>query len=76
MATELLLVPWEVIGSIDPIRLENGRPGVAVDVKPFPTPLVVSVGYTAFGIMASFGGRGERPRSIAAANSLRPIWIA
>ena len=43
-------------------RLESGRAGVAVDVKPFPTPLVVSVGYSAFGVMAAFGRAGS-PRS-------------
>ena len=68
---ELVLMPWQVVASIDPIDLENGRPGVAVDVQPFPTPLVVSVGYAAFGIMVSFGSRGVA-EVVATANALRP----
>jgi hypothetical protein len=68
---ELVLMPWQVVASIEPIRLENGRPGVAVDVRPFPTPLVVSVGYAAFGILASFGRRGVA-EIVETANALRP----
>jgi hypothetical protein len=70
-AHELILVPWEIIGSIDEIKLESGRPGVAVDVKPFPTPLVVAVGYAAFGVMAAFGRRGV-DEVVATASALRP----
>ena len=71
---ELLLVPWEHIGSIEPTALESGRVGIAVDVKPFPTPLVVSVGYSAFGIMAAFGRRGVA-EVVALANALRPAPV-
>jgi hypothetical protein len=70
-ARELLLVPWDQIGSIDPARLESGRTGIAVDVKPFEDPLIVSVGYSAFGIMAAFGRRGVA-EVIESANALRP----
>ncbi|CAN5125928.1 hypothetical protein BH11ACT3_BH11ACT3_10730 [soil metagenome] len=70
-ARELILVPWQMIGSIEPIELESGRPGVAVDVKPYPTPLVVAVGYAAFGVMAAFGRRGV-DEVVATANSVRP----
>jgi len=68
---ELVLIPWDVIGYVEPIRLESGGPGVAVDVKPYPTPLVVSVGYAAFGVMAAFGARSVA-EVVATANSLRP----
>jgi hypothetical protein len=68
---ELVLMPWEVVAAIEPIQLENGQPGVAVDVRPFPTPLVVSVGYAAFGILGSFGSRGVA-EIVATANALRP----
>jgi hypothetical protein len=71
ISRELVLMPWQVVASIEPIDLENGRPGVAVDVRPFPTPLVVSVGYVAFGIMAAFGGRGVA-EIVETANALRP----
>ena len=68
---ELVLMPWHVVASVEPISLENGRPGVAVDVRPFPTPLVVSVGYAAFGILASIGRRGVA-EIVETANALRP----
>jgi hypothetical protein len=55
---ELLLMPWKDLGAIEVTRLENGRPGVAVDVKPFATPLVVSVGYSAYGILAALDRAG------------------
>jgi hypothetical protein len=69
---ELLLMPWADVGTVEATRLEgSGRPGIAVDVKPFPTPLVVSVGYSAFGIMAAFGRRGVA-EIVEATNALRP----
>ena len=67
---ELLLVPWDHIGSIETTRLESGRTGIAVDVKPFENPLIVSVGYSAFGIMAAFGRRGVT-EVVELANALR-----
>lgn len=72
---ELVLMPWSVVGSIEEIPLENGAPGVAVDVKPFPDPLVVSVGYAASGIMASFS-RKNVGEVVKAANALRPDTTA
>jgi hypothetical protein len=69
---ELVVVPWDVIGYIEPVDLEGDpRNGVAVDVKPFPTPLQVAVGYAAFGVLARFGRRGVT-EVIAAAESQRP----
>jgi hypothetical protein len=68
---ELLLMPWSEIGGVEQIRLESGRPGVAVDVKPFPTPLVVSVGYAAYGYLGAFESRGV-DEVVATANALRP----
>jgi hypothetical protein len=68
---ELVLMPWDVVGYIQYTRLDNGSDGVAVDVKPFPEPLVVSVGYAASGIMASFSRRGVT-EVVATANALRP----
>ncbi len=68
---ELIVIPWEIIGDITPIRLENGGDGVAVDVKPYADPLVVAVGYASFGVMSTFSGRGIA-EVIATANALRP----
>jgi hypothetical protein len=68
---ELVIMPWSVVGSIETTPLENGGPGVAVDVKPFPEPLVVSVGYAAAGIMSSFN-RQNVAEVVKAANALRP----
>jgi len=69
---ELLLMPWNVIGSVDVVPIEGDpRFGVAVDVKPFPTPLLVAVGYSAFGVLAPFG-RSAVAEVVAASNALRP----
>jgi hypothetical protein len=71
-ARELVLMPWADIGSVERVRLEgSGRPGIAVDVQPFPTPLVVSVGYSAFGVMAPYGKQGV-DEIVIATNALRP----
>ncbi|CAN5589087.1 hypothetical protein BH09ACT4_BH09ACT4_17030 [soil metagenome] len=68
---ELLIMPWKDVGSIEQTRLENGRPGVAVDVKPFETPLVVSVGFSAFGIHAALDRAGVA-EVVAASSAFRP----
>jgi hypothetical protein len=68
---ELLVMPWDEIGYLERTRLENGAPGVAIDVRPFADPLVVSVGYAAFGVLGSFGRAGV-DEVVAAANALRP----
>lgn len=69
---ELLLMPWTLIGSIDRTPLEDRRPGIAVDVKPFATPLIVAVGYTAFGVLAPFLRRGV-DEVITVTETLRPV---
>jgi hypothetical protein len=72
VARELVLIPWEQIGYIERVPLDGDpRFGVAVDVKPFPTPLLVAVGYAAFGILAPFGRTGLA-EVISTANALRP----
>jgi hypothetical protein len=68
---ELLLMRWEELGYIERTRLESGGPGIAVDVKPFPEPLIVAVGYAAFGVMSSFSGKGI-DEVVATVNALRP----
>lgn len=57
---ELLLIPWGELGTIEVTDVETGGRGrgVAVDVRPFATPLVVSVGYSAFGVTASLSRDG------------------
>jgi hypothetical protein len=68
---ELLLMRWEELGYIERTRLENGGPGVAVDVKPFADPLIVAAGYAAFGVLSSFSGKGV-DEVVATVNALRP----
>ncbi|MGN6503304.1 MAG: hypothetical protein ACTHKX_10460 [Pseudolysinimonas sp.] len=68
---ELLLMRWDEVGYIERTRLESGGPGVAVDVKPFAEPLVVSAGYAAFGVLSSFSRKGV-DEVIATLNALRP----
>jgi hypothetical protein len=65
-------MPWDAIGYIEQVALEGEpRHGVAVDVKPFPTPLLAAVGYAAFGILAPFSRTGLA-EVISTANGLRP----
>jgi hypothetical protein len=72
VSRELLLIPWAAIGYVERVDLEGDpRHGIAVDVKPFPTPLVVAVGYAAFGVLAPFRRRGVL-EVIAATEALRP----
>ena len=70
---ELLLMPWSELGAIEVTDLESGRPGrgIAVDVRPFDTPLIVAIGYAAFGLTASLGRAGVAEVA-ALANGLRP----
>jgi hypothetical protein len=69
---ELLLMPWDAIGYIEQVPLEGDpRHGVAVDVRPFPTPLLAAVGYSAYGILAPFSRTGL-VEVIDTANALRP----
>lgn len=57
---ELLLMKWDEIGSIEICDLESGGTarGIAVDVRPFETPLIVAIGYAAFGLTSSLGREG------------------
>ena len=68
---ELVLMRWEELGDIERTRLENGGPGVAVDVKPFADPLIVAAGYAAFGVLSSFSRKGV-DEVVATVNALRP----
>ena len=74
-ARELFVMDWSELGEVvalDYLSIE-GRPrfGISVDVTPYPTPLLVRVGYAMFGLQAGF----DRSGTIAvceAANSHRP----
>jgi hypothetical protein len=68
---ELLLMPWDELGAIDVTNLESGGRGVAVDVRPFETPLIVAVGYAAFGLTSSLDRAGVAEVA-ALTNALRP----
>jgi hypothetical protein len=76
---ELLLMEWSEIGKVTTttFRSIEGRErfGIAVDVKPFPTPLIVRVGHAMFGLQGVF----DRAGTIAvceAANAKRPVLEA
>jgi hypothetical protein len=71
--SELLLMPWAELGSIEVTDLESGGKGrgIAVDVRPFDTPLITAIGYSAFGLTSSLGRDGVA-EVVAAANGLRP----
>lgn len=72
--SELLLMPWAELGSIEVCDLESGGKGrgIAVDVRPFDTPLIVAIGYAAFGLTSSLGRDGVAEVA-ARANRLRPL---
>ena len=59
---ELFLMPWSELGEVkaESFRSLKGqeRFGITVDVRPFPTPLLVRVGYSAFGLQAAFDRAG------------------
>lgn len=71
--TELLLMPWAELGSIEVTDLESGGTGrgIAVDVRPFDTPLIVAIGYAAFGLTSSLGRDGVAEVA-ELTNGLRP----
>ncbi len=71
---ELLLMPWGELGSIEVCDLESGGRGrgIAVDVRPFDTPLVVAIGYAAFGLTTSLDRAGVAEVA-ALTNGLRPV---
>lgn len=73
---ELVLMEWSEIGDVvaTDFRTLDGteRFGITVDVRPFPTPLVVQVGYAMLGLQAAF----DRAGTVAvneAANAKRPV---
>jgi hypothetical protein len=70
---ELLLMPWSELGAIEVTDLESGGRdrGIAVDVRPFETPLIVAVGYAAFGLTLALDRAGVAEVT-ALTNALRP----
>lgn len=72
---ELLLMEWSELGYIetrDFTQLQGRkRFGIAVDVRPFPTPLIVLVGHSALGIQGAFDRAGTQA-VCDAANAMRP----
>ncbi len=73
---ELLLMEWSELGEVvatDFVSLEGqDKFGIAVDVRPFPTPLIVRVGYSMFGLQAAFDREGTVTVA-AAANAKRVV---
>jgi hypothetical protein len=70
---ELLVMPWSELGTIEVTDLESGGRGrgIAVDVKPFETPLITAIGYAAFGLTSSLSRDGVA-EVCRLANALRP----
>ena len=73
---ELLLMEWSELGRIEPATFVSiqGRQkhGVAVDVTPYPEPLLVTVGHSVLGLEGSFDRRGIRA-VVDATNARRPL---
>ncbi|MBX3100246.1 MAG: hypothetical protein KF761_11785 [Salinibacterium sp.] len=72
---EILIMEWSELGKVeaaDYISIDGQRRfGISVDVAPFPTPLIVRVGTSMFGLQAAF----DREGTLAVAddtNALRP----
>lgn len=76
---ELVLMEWSELGEIVATDFRSidghGLFGIAVDVRPFPTPLIVRVGYSMLGLQAPFDRAGTIAVS-AAANAHRPVLEA
>lgn len=76
---ELVLMEWSELGDVEAtgFRAIDGSEqfGITVDVRPFPTPLVVRVGYAMFGLQAAFDRAGTIAVSDAA-NAKRPVHSA
>lgn len=72
---ELVLMEWSELGEIVATEFRpiegSERFGITVDVRPFPTPLVVRVGYAMVGLQGAFDRSGTIAVS-EAANSRRP----
>ena len=72
---ELLLMEWSELGNIIPAHFSSisgrRRYGVTVDVQPYPLPMKVRVGHSAFGVEGSFDSDGVVATAAAAA-ALRP----
>lgn len=68
---ELFVMPWSELGSVEVVDFTSieghARFGIAVDVQPFPSPLIVRVGYAMFGLQAAF----DRAGTIAVADATR-----
>lgn len=73
---QLLLMEWSELGEIVASDFTDvqGRTrfGIAVDVRPFPTPLIVLVGYAWLGVQGGFD-RSETVGVADATNSMRPV---
>ena len=73
---ELLVMEWSELGAIEPLDFTSidghKQFGVAVDVMPFPAPLIVRVGYSMFGLQTSFDRAGTIAVS-EATNARRPV---
>jgi hypothetical protein len=76
---ELFVMEWSELGEVSTIEFQSlegrARFGIAVDVRPFPLPLIVRVGYSMFGLQSPFDRAGTSAVA-AAANAKRPVAAA
>ena len=72
---EILIMEWSELGAVeafDYVSIEGQRRfGISVDVAPFPTPLIVRVGTSMFGLQSAFD-RGETIAVAQDVNARRP----
>jgi hypothetical protein len=72
---ELLLMPWSELGAIVECTFTTvegrSRRGISVDVAPYETPLIVTVGFAAYGVTAEFGRAGTAEVAASTA-AMRP----
>lgn len=73
---ELFVMEWSELGEVVATEFRtlegHDRFGIAVDVRPFPTPLIVRVGYSRFGLQGAFDREGTLAVA-SAANAYRPV---
>lgn len=78
-AHELFVMAWSEIGDVTATEFRSlegqDRFGIAVDVRPFPTPLIVRVGYSILGLQGAFDREGTIAVAEAAA-ARRPVSAA
>ena len=73
---ELFVMSWSELGAVTATEFRSvdggAHFGISVDVRPFPTPLIVRVGSARFGLQAAFDRAGTAAVA-EAADARRPV---